>query len=299
MFNPLVEIFGYPISNTTKKAEQCRSNKICPYNNQVPNCTKDKRKDPLGVCSFLDGDNVAIICPVRFRQNWQIVIDAADFFFPQNANWTSLHEVPLKERGETRAGNVDFVLVAYDDKGKIADFGSLEVQSVYISGNIRESFEYYMNNRSLGNDLNWDEFWRDHKKPHSDYLSSSRKRLVPQMIYKGRIFKSWGKKQVVALHKKFFETLPPLPVVDRTEADIAWMLYSLDFNESLKEYQLVLEQTVYTLFEPALERIVTPQPDSMESFIKVLQTKLKNEEKPKDKSSCNVSLSELKERGII
>jgi len=34
------------------------------------------------------------------------------------------------------------VLVAYDDAGKVVDFGALEIQAVYISGNVREPFEY-------------------------------------------------------------------------------------------------------------------------------------------------------------
>lgn len=293
----LAEVFGYPINNFSKRAEQCRNNKICPYNNKVANCTKDKRKDPLGVCSIFEDNDVAIVCPVRFRQDWQIIIDAAEFFFPPGTSWTSLHEVPLMEKNGTKAGNIDFVLVAYDEKGKITDFGSLEVQSVYISGNIRESFEYYMSNRSLGGDLDWESFWMHHKRPRPDYLSSSRKRLVPQMIYKGRIFKSWGKKQAVALHKKFFETLPPLPVVSRDEADVAWLIYTLDFNQDLGIYRLNHHETVYTLFEPALEKIVTPEPDSVDKFVRLLQARLKKEER--EKSPCNVSLTELKGRGIL
>ena len=34
--------------------------------------------------------------------------------------------------------------------------------------------------------------------PHADYLSSSRKRLAPQLIFKGGILKSWKKKTAVA-----------------------------------------------------------------------------------------------------
>jgi len=35
--------------------------------------------------------------------------------------------------------------------------------------------------------------------PRPDYLSSSRKRLAPQLIFKGGIINAWGKKTAVAL----------------------------------------------------------------------------------------------------
>ena len=38
------------------------------------------------------------------------------------------------------------------------------------------------------------------KVPRPDYLSSSRKRLAPQLIFKGGILKTWGRKQAVAVH---------------------------------------------------------------------------------------------------
>jgi Restriction endonuclease NotI len=86
---PLAEVFGYPITNLSPEATRHRTKRLCPFNNRVPNCTKDKANDPLGVCSVHDGDSIAITCPVRFRENWLIADDAAEFFFPPNTNWTS------------------------------------------------------------------------------------------------------------------------------------------------------------------------------------------------------------------
>lgn len=68
--NPLCEVFGFPIINTSEHASNYREYRLCPYNNISANCTKDKAQNPLGVCTIFDGDNVAITCPVRFRQNW-------------------------------------------------------------------------------------------------------------------------------------------------------------------------------------------------------------------------------------
>ena len=80
-FHPLAEIFGYPFDNLTDEAPRFRKNRLCPFGNRVPNCTKDKANNPLGVCSIWNGEDVVITCPIRFRENWIIAENAADFFF--------------------------------------------------------------------------------------------------------------------------------------------------------------------------------------------------------------------------
>lgn len=47
------------------------------------------------------------------------------------------------------------VLVAYDERGKIYDFGSLEIQAVYISGNVREPFVHYMSDCRGNANMDW------------------------------------------------------------------------------------------------------------------------------------------------
>ena len=173
---PLAEVFGFPVSNQSLEAQRYRSKRLCPFNNKVPNCTKDKAKNPLGVCSVLHDSDVVITCPIRFRQNWIIADDAADFFFPQDAKWTTLTEVRLNDRDGKSAGNIDVVLVSYNDAGKITDFGALEVQAVYISGNVRNPFEQYMQAPANRANMDWTE---QPNYPRPDYLSSSRKRLAP------------------------------------------------------------------------------------------------------------------------
>lgn len=280
---PLAEVFGFPTENSSKKAERYRQNRLCPHNNRVANCTKDKANDPLGVCSVYDtSGQIAITCPVRFRQDWIIAEDAAHFFFP-NKTWTSLTEVRLNDHNSVSAGNIDVVLVAYDDHGRILDFGSLEVQAVYISGNVRRPFEQYMLDPHT---YLSEEYSIKANRPRPDYLSSSRKRLVPQLIYKGSILKSWNKKQAVALHRGFYDTLPNLDEVDPSEADIAWFIYDLEREESSNSYQLKLHRAVYTLFKPSLDQITTPVPGDVRTFLTHLQDKLDekldNENNPPD-----------------
>jgi hypothetical protein len=272
---PLAEVFGFPINNRSPEADRFQQNRLCPYNNKVPNCTKDKAEDPLGVCSLFDGDAATIICPVRFREDWIITVDAAKFFFPATTKWTSLTEVRLNDKNGKSAGNIDIVLVAYDDAGRITDFGSIEVQGVYISGNLTKPFKYFMQEPAhRGATMDWSN---EKNYPRPDYLSSSRKRLAPQMIYKGGIMKAWKKKQAVVVHKAFYSTLPDLVAVepgDEAQADLAWHLYDLILDARQNRYKLVLERVVYTMFEPALEQITRTEAGPMENFVGKLQEKL-------------------------
>lgn len=267
--SPLGEVFGFPIENEDPKAQRYRKQKLCPFNNKVPNCTKDKANNPLGVCSVWHNGTSIITCPTRFREDWLIIEQAAEFAFGNKATWTSLSEIKLVDKNGQSAGNIDFVLVQYNELGQLIDFASLEVQGVYISGNLRNPFEEYIQKTSK--DFEWPT---GYNYPKPDYLSSSRKRLVPQMLYKGGIFKSWKKRQAVAIQKSFFETLPSLPTTTKSKADIAWFLYDLVYDMKQKKNNLVLNEIVYTEFEPALLRITTPEPGGITDFTNILQNRL-------------------------
>lgn len=272
---PLAEVFGYLVTDRTETAKRYRSRRLCPFNNTVPNCTKDKAKNPLGVCSIYHENEPVITCPIRFRQDWIITDHAASFFFEEGMQWTSLTEVRLNDATGKSAGNIDVVLVAYDDSGKVIDFGALEIQAVYISGNVREPFEYYMRDPQSRASMDWS---KEPNYPRPDYLSSSRKRLVPQLVYKGGILHSWKKRIAVALNRSFFATLPTLKQVPKDKADIAWLIYDLELRaeegHGPGRYYLTKVDEVFTEFEPALLSITTPLPGRMEDFIRLLQEKL-------------------------
>jgi Restriction endonuclease NotI. len=266
---PLAEIFGFPIDNQSERAIRYRENKLCPFNNIVSNCTKNSVEFPLGVCSLNHKNKPVIICPIRFREDWKIISDAATFIFDDKTTWTHIGEVRLKDRYGKSAGNIDYVLVAYDDKGRVLDFGSLEVQAVYISGNLTGPFSAYLEEPTAG--FSWTQAF---KYPKPDYLSSSRKRLVPQIIAKGSILKQWNKKQAVALQTSFYNTLPTLPEVDKDEADFAFFLYDLVSIDNEKRLELKLSKVIYTKFTIALEQIAKFEAGPIAEFTHVLQKKL-------------------------
>lgn len=272
---PLAEVFGHLTTDHSEKVRRFRSRRLCPFNNRVPNCIKGKAKNPLGVCSIYHENAPVITCPIRFREDWIITEDAASFFFDETATWSSLTEVRLNDSFGRSAGNIDVVLVAYDSKGKVYDFGALEIQAVYISGNVRDPFEYYMEDPRGRASMDWSE---KPNCPRPDYLSSSRKRLAPQLLFKGGILHSWRKKTAVALNKGFFSTLPTFKQVPKSDAEVAWFIYDLQLvspkGQEPGRYSLRKVDEAFTKFEPALLSITTPSPGDVEDFLRLLQEKL-------------------------
>ena len=175
-------------------AENSRTNKLCPYNNKVDTCTKVSITNPLGVCSIWIGDRPVTICPVRFRQNWQTIQDTAHFLLPYAVHIDFVTEATLHDADGIEAGSIDVVLVEHDTQNMVTNFGALEIQSVYISGNIRDPFSYYMAEPQA----RYNTHWSGAKPPRPDWLSSV-KRLVRQLTVKGAILNAWGKKMAIAV----------------------------------------------------------------------------------------------------
>ena len=271
MRNPLAEVFGFPIDDMSQIAVNHRSGRLCPFHNSSGlQCTKNSATDPLGVCSISAGDTIAVTCPIRFRQDMQIVADAAQFFFPNGGTYVTLTEVRLNDAVGKSAGNIDIVLAALDDRGRVIDFGAIEVQAVYITGNISNVFKAYMQAPAENISLAWPS--KNYPKP--DYLSSSRKRLAPQLIYKGGILHAWGKKMAVGVHSAFFATLPTLQETTAQKAEIAWLVYDLRRDSANSPYRLTLTKTVYTKFKEALDKITVTGAGRVEDFLNVLQNRI-------------------------
>lgn len=266
--DPLLEVFGFPPSNLSKRAQRYRDKRLCPFNNKVANCTKNSKSDPLGVCSIRDASGDAVICPVRFREDWRVLDDSAEFFFKKDAKWRHLTEVRLDDADGRSAGNIDIVLAEIDEYGRVIDFGSIEVQAVYITGNLTNVFRYYMDDPKNRVSIEWTEPLR------ADYLSSSRKRLAPQLLYKGGILRAWRKKQAVVVHENFFASMPELPVCEKDEADMAWLVYGLEKDADENLFHLRKRKIVYTKFDETVDIITLPKAGRLENFLKRLQEKI-------------------------
>jgi hypothetical protein len=211
-----------------------------------------------------------VTCPVRLRQDLAILADAARFFFP-NKHYVAMTEARLKDKHGKSAGNIDIVLAAIDGHSKVVDFGAVEVQAVYISGNVRNVFRGYMKDPAA----NYAMEWPSKNYPSPDYLSSSRKRLVPQLMFKGGILHEWGKKMAIVVHRGFFDQLPPLRAVGELNADLAWLIYDLSYDSTTNRYNLRRSRIKYTKFEDVLSTIATPTVGNVSEFVKYLEGRIR------------------------
>jgi hypothetical protein len=265
----LAEVFGYPVTDISRETTRHRSNRICPFNNIVVSCTKDKKDDPLGVCSVIHQGKAVAVCPVRLREKWKIAEDAAEFFFSKDTKWTHLPEMQLEDAKEQKIGKIDFVLVSYDKDGLVTGYGGLEVQSVYISGNIRTPFEKFINHPKQYGETDWSKLVH---APHPDFLSS-RKRIIPQLYVKSRILRKWGRKMTIAVDESFFGSLPEIEQVSKSSADLLWLVYSLKPTKN-GTYELALSKRVYCDLRDSLSSIMDPEVGSEDVFLRSLQAKL-------------------------
>ncbi|MGA2504301.1 MAG: NotI family restriction endonuclease [Anaerolineales bacterium] len=272
---PLCEVFGHPINNFSPESISAREDSLCPFNNKIPRCTKDKSANPLGVCSTFENGDPIIICPIRFRENWRIINDVSAFLLPGVEDYKFLTEVTMKDRDGEEVGSVDGVLVNYSG-GEVIDFGVLEIQAVYISGNIRNPFAYYMENPTRAAT----ELWNGDNPPRPDWLSSV-KRLVRQITVKGVVLQDWGKKMAIAVQRQFYSNhllmLQGINTVSPEEADLCWYLYDLVANSENNGYNLVLLEQVCMKFDDALERFSSTKSGDIRDFTAILRDKVQRE----------------------
>jgi len=158
----------------------------------------------------------------------------------------------------------------------VYDFGALEIQAVYISGNVREPFEHFMKDPRRRASMDWS---KEPNYPRPDYLSFAQERLVPQLLCRSGILHSWGKKSAVALNRGFFDTLPKLQEVSKGEADIAWMVYDVvpganRNGQASRQMELVLRTMVYTKWPDFLKAERIPIAEDIGAFLRRIDAML-------------------------
>lgn len=277
------EVFGLPTTNTLSQSISQRNAGLCPYLNGP--CQKSTYIDregirrPMGVCSmFHNGDQVAITCPHRLKEQGVMIEAAASFCFPDASisDVIAIPEMPLKTSQGRKVGNLDYVLALKGKDDKVVDFAGLEIQTVYFSGNsIKEMFQKYLEHQKEGVAASPKQ--TGNQRP--DYRSSHKKRLLPQMIEKGPIFSAWKKKFCVAIHNNFYDHLcrsVNFEVVEKEKADFAWVV--LDYSKTEGDQMpLELSKMVYCSFDSVLKAFLLSPDDipSIASFVSAIEEKLR------------------------
>lgn len=194
----IAEIFGHAPDDLSKKARALWSLNACPFIESPCIKTNHDKSVVYGVCSVknINGDEV-ITCPNRlYADNYGIIRNVSQYIFPgipfktyseyvrqrgnHNPKVVALGQRSGREVGLSRTLSIDWIL-ALIDKGKLADYAGLEIQSMDITGNYRNAWNAYRN-------LPSNTHARIPESEHGINWANVHKRLIPQLIRKGSVF---------------------------------------------------------------------------------------------------------------
>jgi hypothetical protein len=254
---PLNEVLGFPTDTHSDEAVRHREEKLCPFSDYLTECNKTNAGQVIGTCSNQHRGTEYIVCPRRMEENNLLFEDAAAEALGENAEYEVLKEVRLQYDDGSSVGDIDFVVVEAP-QGEVRDFASLEVQTVYTSGNSSRPVNYFLGNpeereyfdwRAKVEEINSDDSQGNTSYVSPDWKSSHRKRLVPQVLQKGRILNGWGITQVIATQEALFNDLgKEFQEVEPDQSDLIWLLYDIELDSEQNVYNLTSERVVHSTF---------------------------------------------------
>jgi len=263
------EIFGFPVGNKSKAAENIRKNHMCPFNNNNK-CSKPSRllAYPMGICStWWPNNNPIAICPKRLLQSKAIFINAAKHVFGDVNNVLLFKEVKLK-----RIGTFDFVLVKHKPiSNEIEDFCVVEFQtdSTTGTGKLVRAIEDYIK----GEDIT--------KKSYAFGMNTYNtiKLGFVQMLNKGQVFEVWNKKIIWAMQRYVYNNMVNrfgLQGMKYNDKDAnLFFIYDIDYSSNPNNYQLILEGIRSSTIENLMKAFQSTSLPKIDDFIKVLHQKLR------------------------
>ena len=189
------EVFGHPVAATDAKAVTDRANHWCPFVDKV--CYKQSRLTtiPFGVCSaHVNGEEIAL-CPRRFLDRGSVFFDIAQHHF------NTTHDILVfSEVGLPTVGNFDFVMVKHKPlSSEIEDFVVIEFQTGQTSstGGLVQGFKDFMAGESI--------IYKSYKFGLNTY--DIWKRTFTQILNKGIIMESWGRKIYWVVQDQIYQDL--------------------------------------------------------------------------------------------
>jgi hypothetical protein len=260
---PIAEILGRPVQPRDKiLADISEKDYTCPFLHE--RCRKGGHSPdniPLATCSVIKSGKTIITCPYRFYENdLTILHDVSGHFWPGHA--LGIKFVPNVK--VTSAGNVDWFIVR-KTADRIEDILGVELQAIDITGSVRPAFQDFINNRPLQKPANFGINYRNVSK-----------RLLPQLLEKGRCFKAWRKKLAVVVQDALYENLEQkiqfAPVNDKI-ADIVFFIYSLELRDEEK-YFLRLAKTVGMSHESLLTHVMYSQVPPLDEIVAKIEQRI-------------------------
>lgn len=238
---PIAEFFGFDPEDSSPRAASYRDARRCPFL-EAP-CVKVSNGVALGTCtkSRSDGDPV-IICPKRFHAEGEAVVEIIAREAVPGRRLAVVPEVPVGRP----LGRMDWVLAEVNADGKVQGrMYGVEAQAVDTTGSLKPYVEaYFTNGTWLGvehaSGINWRNVW---------------KRIVPQILAKGRLYEAFGTKLFVVMQDVLVDYLRDdlrLEPARRGEApNVVFYSFRLVRATRANGYELVVRER----FETTLRRI--------------------------------------------
>lgn len=200
MSGTIADFFGYAAEDDSSASLSSAAKRFCPFIHDT--CSKVLGRDGVcsGVCAVkqVTSDDRIICCPIRlYAGDYEILRIIAEKTFGRRMSLYSGRAAVEKAKleggavavfghrwgGELRlpkrngAGNyfADWVLALIDANGELMEFTSIEVQTIDITGNYRDSRTALLDGRRTVKSrvgLNWENV---------------SKRIIPQLVYKGQV----------------------------------------------------------------------------------------------------------------
>lgn len=294
---PVAEIFGHAPDSNTEAAREAREAKLCPFKGGA--CTKIRSAAKTGVCAVhykAEGFETATIwatCANRLAAEFESVRDLA--FGTEAPEARIVREVKISDPALTFDG---VVLLARDDA--TVDFVGIEAQTIDTRGGaVKPIFDSYM----AGEPNKWKEYVAG-GDPFGVNTANVWKRLLPQVINKGRMYADWETQLYVIVQGTLMQFirrrmhLHELSRQERDRADIVWLPWDYT-GATTADGQLETEiaEPIYTTVEAveqAFTKVASAQrPVMIARALRKLERDDKNIERARRAAELDASTMEL------
>jgi hypothetical protein len=220
----LIEVFGYAPNDTTTQCRSLWNLSACPFINKQ--CTKANHDGSIvyGTCSVSSPYGDCVICPNRLYENdYAALRTIAKEAFDESLPFFMYEQfIPVREKvgscivalgqnsgKEVKIGislSMDWVLARIEN-GKLMEYTGVEVQSIDITGNYRDTWHSYKNISEKTSVIPSSE--------HGMNWANVHKRLIPQIIRKGTIY---SRSNLVKYGLYF--VVPDIPLLEKSGKDV-------------------------------------------------------------------------------
>lgn len=273
----LVEIFGYAPDDLSIEARTLWNLEACPFTQSKCTKTNHDKSIVYGTCSVTSPYGDCIICPNRlYENNYSSLKSVAVDAFGDDFEFITFNDyIPKRSDGKqyivalgmssgkevklARKLSMDWVLAKVRN-GQLEEYVGVEVQSIDITGNYRDSWHTYKNLPiSKKGDIPRSE--------HGLNWANVHKRLIPQLIRKGVVY-SHSKLVPSGLYfivpdivyKKFEEIIgEDIPLVDYKSPEVMTVhTYSLsDSTPHGQQREIVINRKLRFELSEFSERFIT------------------------------------------